>query len=66
MVIVNASPGFKLLWNVVKCFLDHATVAKVQVIGSNYQSKLMEMVDERYIYIYIIKPIYDHEYGCVV
>lgn len=45
MVIVNASPGFKLLWNVIKCFLDHATVAKVQVIGSNYQTKLMEMVD---------------------
>lgn len=47
MVIVNASPGFKLLWNVIKCFLDHATVAKVQVIGSNYQTKLMEMVDDR-------------------
>ncbi|KAH6796219.1 hypothetical protein C2S51_037205 [Perilla frutescens var. frutescens] len=46
MVIVNASPGFRLLWNVVKCFLDRHTVAKVQVIGRKYQSKLVEMVDQ--------------------
>lgn len=46
MFIINASPGFKLLWNAIKPFIDPDIAFKIQVIGCKYRSKLLEMIDE--------------------
>ncbi|XP_019054152.1 PREDICTED: phosphatidylinositol/phosphatidylcholine transfer protein SFH11 isoform X2 [Nelumbo nucifera] len=45
LFIVNAGSGFRALWKALKAFMDAHTVAKIQVLGSNYQSSLLEVVD---------------------
>ncbi|XP_058778204.1 phosphatidylinositol/phosphatidylcholine transfer protein SFH11 [Vicia villosa] len=45
LFIVNAGSGFKILWKAVKAFLSERTVMKIQVLGFDYASVLLEAID---------------------
>ncbi|KAI6147488.1 CRAL-TRIO domain-containing protein [Pisolithus tinctorius] len=45
LAIVNAPSSFTFIWSVVKPWLSKETAEKVDVLGSDYQSVLLELVD---------------------
>ncbi|XVF36065.1 hypothetical protein REPUB_Repub19eG0026200 [Reevesia pubescens] len=45
MFIINAGSGFKMAWKAFKSCLDSKTASKINVLGSNYQNKLLEIID---------------------
>eukprot|EP00245_Coleochaete_scutata_P009293 TRINITY_DN3016_c0_g2_i1.p1 TRINITY_DN3016_c0_g2~~TRINITY_DN3016_c0_g2_i1.p1 ORF type:complete len:280 (-),score=60.65 TRINITY_DN3016_c0_g2_i1:127-966(-) len=45
MLIVNAPTAFKAIWSIVKPWLDKNTRKKIEVIGSAYMPKLLDLVD---------------------
>ncbi|KAH9933105.1 CRAL/TRIO domain-containing protein [Epithele typhae] len=46
LAIVNAPRGFAAIWNVMKPWIAKETAAKVAIMGSDYKSKLLELVDD--------------------
>ena len=44
-MIINAPMLFKGVWSIVKGFLDDKTKAKIQLYGSNYKTKMLEIVE---------------------
>ncbi|KAH7281732.1 hypothetical protein KP509_36G061100 [Ceratopteris richardii] len=47
MVIINAPASFKAMWQLVKPWLDKNTLKKIDVCGSNYSAKLLQLVDSK-------------------
>ncbi|GLT49179.1 hypothetical protein SLA2020_227560 [Shorea laevis] len=45
LFIINAGSGFRMLWKVVKAFIEARTLAKIQVLGNNYFCNLIEVID---------------------
>lgn len=45
LAIVNAPSSFTAIWSVMRPWLAKETVAKVSVLGANYQKALLELVD---------------------
>lgn len=44
LYMINAPWGFSTVWSVVKGWLDPVTVAKINILGSGYQSELLKQV----------------------
>ncbi|XP_071711806.1 phosphatidylinositol/phosphatidylcholine transfer protein SFH2-like isoform X2 [Rutidosis leptorrhynchoides] len=45
MFIINTTPGFKMLWNMIQSFLEPKSKSKIQVLGTKFKSTLLEIID---------------------
>ncbi|GAV78542.1 CRAL_TRIO domain-containing protein/CRAL_TRIO_N domain-containing protein [Cephalotus follicularis] len=64
LFIINAGSGFMMLWKVIKAFVDARTLAKVKVMGSNYLSNLVEVIDPSNLPSFLGGNCACSEYGC--
>lgn len=46
MYIINAPTLFTGVWAIIKPWLDKRTIAKIKILGSNYKSELLKIIDE--------------------
>ncbi|CAO3624678.1 unnamed protein product [Cunninghamella blakesleeana] len=44
LFIINAPTAFVYVWKIVKGWLDRGTIEKIQILGSDYQEKLLEQI----------------------
>lgn len=44
LYVINAPWGFSTVFSIVKSFLDPVTIAKIHILGSGYQTQLVEQV----------------------
>ncbi|KAI8087869.1 CRAL-TRIO domain-containing protein [Gilbertella persicaria] len=42
--LVNAPSAFVYVWKIVKAWLDPGTIAKIQILGSDYQKALLDQI----------------------
>lgn len=45
MFIINAGPGFKMIWNMVQSFLEPTAKSKIHVLSTKFKSTLLEVID---------------------
>jgi len=45
LAVINAPLTFTAIWNVVKAWLSKETVAKVDILGSDYKDVLLDLID---------------------
>lgn len=45
LYIINAGSGFRALWKVLKAFMEARTLAKIQVLGTNYLSTILQTIE---------------------
>lgn len=45
LLVINAPSSFTVIWNVVKPWLAKETIAKIDILGSNYREVLLKYVD---------------------
>jgi hypothetical protein len=45
LAVINAPSTFTVIWNVVKAWLSKETAEKVDILGSDYQDVLLDLID---------------------
>lgn len=46
LAIVNAPSSFTFIWGIMKPWLSKETVAKIDILGTDYQEQLLRLVDK--------------------
>ncbi|CAI9784454.1 unnamed protein product [Fraxinus pennsylvanica] len=64
LFIINAGSAFRVLWKAIRAFLDPRTLAKIRVLGTDYKSSLLEVIDPSTLPIFLGGNCTCAEYGC--